>query len=123
MKTTEEVVVEHKADSGTVPHGEDEVITYIVCAQHDGTTRTYINAHCYGVVVNEGWVQYKVKPSTHLCHIITLLRDNRSRNPSESNGYYVQFSNDPTGERGTGGYDPETGKGPPDIEMIIWRAP
>ena len=71
-----------------------------------------------------GFIQCPQDKDDTLSDWLRLLRDDENFKPG-SNGYYVDFANDPHGERGTGGVDPETGgsNGQADIKFIKWVAP
>ena len=69
----------------------------------------------------EGFVQRVPCEGDDVLDFLRVLRDDESYAPA-ANGYYVSFSNDYDGERGTGGYDPET-RSMGSIEMVKWVAP
>lgn len=72
----------------------------------------------------EGWVERVAVDGDTLIDYLRVLRDTDGF-ASGTNGYYVSFSDDPDGDRGTGGLGDLTNleMKEPAIDMIIWRAP
>lgn len=72
--------------------------------------------------VQEGTVCFDGGQKSNVLDYLRLLRDEEGYQPG-SNGYYVEFANDPDGERGTCGVDPELNNNTPKIILTVWHAP
>lgn len=104
------------------PDQDQDVTKIEIRSYSDGTKRmhAYTEGGAFGWK-HEGWFQGYAADDDMITDWLRMVRDCHNFQPG-TNGYYVEWSVGDAGERGTGGYDPETGqyKG---IAFVIWRAP